>query len=206
MVEDPDDAEQYAELMRITALLDPEIPMRWVPGNHDIGADTVVPTARSIEHYRDGFGPDYYAFDHGPIRFVVMNTVVLDHPEKVPDHLAEQLEFLTANLDAAASESRPAVLLGHHPLFVADAAEEDTYWNIPLERRRLVMDLVEAHAIRLGLAGHWHRNAIARHGEFEMVTTGAVGYPLGTDPSGFRVVTVDGGRFEHRYVPLEEML
>ncbi len=205
MVEDPDDTAQLEEVLRITAMLDRDIPMRWVPGNHDIGADTVVPTAASIEHYRQAFGSDYYAFDHGPVRFVVMNTVVLDHPENVPDELAEQLEFLTATLSGAVTDGKTVVLLGHHPLFLAEPTEEDSYWNLPLERRRLILDLVELHRIPLGLAGHWHRNAVARHGDFEMVTTGAVGYPLGADPPGFTVVTVDRGRFSHAYVPLQEV-
>ena len=86
-----------------------------------------------------------------------------------------------------------------------EPTEEDSYWNLPLARRRLILDLVELHRIPLGLAGHWHRNAVARHGDFEMVTTGAVGYPLGADPPGFTVVTVDRGRFSHAYVPLQEV-
>jgi hypothetical protein len=34
------------------------------------------------------------------------------------------------------------------------------------------------------------------------VVTGPVGYPLGTDPSGLRVVDVDGECLQHRYVAL----
>lgn len=56
-------------------------------------------------------------------------------------------------------------------------------------------------------AGHYHRNAYARAGEIEMVTTGAVGRPLGDDPSGFRVVDVHDDRLEHSYrVPSGEKL
>ena len=205
MVDDPGDEAQLEEVLRITAMLDSDIPMRWVPGNHDVGADTVVPTAASIHDYRQAFGPDYYAFDFGPVRFVVMNTVVLDHPEEVPDELAEQFDFLTTTLGTAADDGQTVVLLGHHPLFLAEPTEDDSYWNLPLERRRLILDLIEQHRIPLGLAGHWHRNSIAHHGDFEMVTTGAVGYPLGKDPSGFRVVTVDRAGFSHEYVPLEKL-
>ena len=205
MVDDPNDEAQLEEVLRITSGLDGDIPMRWVPGNHDLGADTVVPTPNSIENYRLAFGPDYYAFDHGAVRFVVMNTVVLDHPENVLDELAEQFEFLATTLAAAQADDKTVALLGHHPLFLTDYAEEDCYWNLPLERRRVILELIEKHRVPLGLAGHWHRNSIARHGDFEMVTTGAVGYPLGADPSGFRVVAVDHGRFTHEYIPLSEV-
>jgi predicted phosphodiesterase len=54
----------------------------------------------------------------------------------------------------------------------------------------------------LALAGHWHRNNIATSGELEMVTSGPVGYPLGDDPSGFRIIEFDDAGVRHRYLPL----
>ena len=36
MIDDPGSEAQLEALLEITAALDPEIPMRWVPGNHDI--------------------------------------------------------------------------------------------------------------------------------------------------------------------------
>ena len=38
-----------------------------------------------------------------------------------------------------------------------------------------------------------------------MVTTGAVGYPLGDDPSGFRVVKVLDGKSEHKYFGFDDV-
>jgi hypothetical protein len=39
---------------------------------------------------------------------------------------------------------------------------------------------------------------------FEMITSGPVGYPLGSDPSGFRMVDVFADRVTHEYIPLPE--
>ena len=203
MIDDPNSEAQYREFMDITRSLDSDIPMRWVPGNHDIAADTVVPTRSSIAEYRDAFGPDYYAFDAGPVRFVAMNTVVIDHPEEVPEEWTAQLAFIRRELHDADVAGRRVVLLGHHPLFKQSPDEDDDYWNLPRERRDVILDLVHRHRVPLALAGHWHRNSIARDRGFEMVTTGAVGYPLGIDPSGLRVVEVDAGRITHSYVPLD---
>ena len=94
MIDDPHSEAQLEALLEITARLDPDIAMRWVPGNHDIASDTVTPTRGSIDAYRTVFGPDYYAFDHGDLRFVVLNTVVIDHPEEVADEWSEQLAFI----------------------------------------------------------------------------------------------------------------
>jgi hypothetical protein len=49
--------------------------------------------------------------------------------------------------------------------------------------------------VRLALAGHWHRNNIAVHDGFEMVTSGPVGYPLTT--SGVRLVELRPDRVDH---------
>jgi 3',5'-cyclic AMP phosphodiesterase CpdA len=203
MVDDANSEDQYDEFMRITHRIDTDIPLRWVPGNHDVAIDTVVPTPESLAAYRDAFGSDFYAFDAGPLRFVALNTVVIDHPEQVPGEWEAQLDFISGELADAAARGRPAVLVGHHPLFLHDPQEADDYWNLPLERRRTLLDLIHRHQAPMAIAGHWHRNSVAADGDFEMVTTGPVGYPLGADPSGFRVVEVGGdGRISHRYRPL----
>ena len=201
MIDDATSASQLEELLRITHDLDSDIPMQWVPGNHDIAADTVVPTKASIDAYREMFGADYYSFDQGDTHFVVLNTVVIDHPENVEDELAEQLEFIEHELSQADTRAH-TILLGHHPLFLDSPDEPDSYWNIPQERRRPLLDLIRQHEVKIGFAGHWHRNALAYDGEFEMVTSGPVGYPLGDDPSGLRIVDVGEDRVLHEYVPL----
>jgi len=200
MVDDLSSQEQIDELLRITSGLDRDIPVYWVPGNHDIALDTVVPTPHSIDKYREIFGRDYYAFDRGSYRFIVLNTVVLDHPEEVPDELDSQVAFLEHELSTA--EAGRAVLFGHHPLFTAMPDEPDTYWNLPMARRALLLELIHRHGVRIAFAGHWHRNSIAFDGEFQMVTSGPVGIPLGDDPSGLRFVDVDSTGILHEYVPL----
>lgn len=199
MVDDPASAEQLETVLRITADLDREVPMFWVPGNHDIAADTLRPTPHSIEKYREVFGPDYYAFEAGETRFLILNTVVIDSPEQAGDALEEQMEWFGAEIEKTVDEGQHVVLFGHHPLFLEHPDEDDSYWNLPRARRAELLEMIHRGGIRNAFAGHWHRNSIARDGAFEMVTSGPVGYPLGDDPSGFRLVTIDNGHVEHRY-------
>jgi len=201
MIDDLSNVDQYDELLRITSLLDDDIPVRWVPGNHDAAYDTRAPTSDSLERYRQLFGEDRYAFSYGSTRFVILNTPVFDHPEAVPDELADQMEFLAYELAAARQNHDRTILLGHHPLFIHAPDEPDTYWNLPRAQREPVLELIRRYDVRIAFAGHWHRNALAFDGPFEMVTTGPVGYPLGEDPSGYRMVEV-GEDVVHRYHPL----
>lgn len=202
MVNDPWDRSQYEALLSLTSDLDPGIQMYWVPGNHDVGADTVVPTADSIANYRRRFGPDYYSFRHGVHGFVVLNTVVIDHPEEVPSEWERQVAFLESELEVLARETASTTVMGHHPLFLDDPDEDDNYWNLPRERRLRVAELLERYGVRKVFAGHWHRNNLASDAGLEVVTTGPVGYPLGNDPSGYRIVTLDGAHTTHDYFPL----
>jgi 3',5'-cyclic AMP phosphodiesterase CpdA len=204
MIDDLRSQDQYDALMSITSELDDSIEMRWVPGNHDVAFDTVTPTHESIAAYRDAFGPDYYSFDHGDIRFIALNTVVIDHPESSDDEFGEQMEFVRWEVDRLVEEARRGVFFGHHPLFVSSADEDDTYWNLPLTRRLTLLEEFRRGGITHAFAGHWHRNSIARHEDFEMVTSGPVGYPLGADPSGIRRVFVEPDQITHTYHGLDE--
>jgi serine/threonine-protein phosphatase CPPED1 len=203
MVDDPASDEQFAELSRITKRLD-GVPMHWAPGNHDAAPDTVRPTPGSLRHYRDRFGPDHYAFDHDGVSCIIANTVVWQHPELVPQEWERQLEFLADALAAARDRGSSHILVfGHHPLFTDRPDEPDSYWNIPLQRRRPILDLLAEHGVRAYFCGHWHRNGGGWDRSLEVVVTGPVGYPLGEDPSGLRIVDVDGAQLTHRYLPLD---
>jgi 3',5'-cyclic AMP phosphodiesterase CpdA len=204
MVDDPASEAQLETVLRITAELDSSIPMFWVPGNHDIAADTVRPTRHSIDKYRESFGPDYYGFDHGEARFLILNTVVIGSPQQVPEELAEQLAWFEWEVDRAREREAQVVLFGHHPLFLSHPNEADSYWNLPRERREPLLDIIHRGRIKNAFAGHWHRNSVAWDGDFEMVTSGPVGYPLGDDPSGFRIVRVNHDAVSHQYRPLAD--
>lgn len=201
MVDDLGSDDQIAEFFRIAGRLDDRIRLHLAPGNHDIAADTVTPTRDSIAKYRATFGDDFYTVEYDAVTFVTINTAVAQHPELVPEEWNRQLAFIE-NALADAPDGHPVIFVGHHPWFVERADEPDSYWNIPGERRQTLLALAERHDVRLALAGHWHRNALGRHGALEMVTSGPVGYPLGDDPSGYRVVDVSDGAITHSYHPL----
>lgn len=203
MVDDPNSEDQIDEFFALTSLIDDEVPVKWVPGNHDIATDGAVPTPESLRFYRDVFGSDYYSFRLRNTLFITLNTSVIDHPHQVTGEWEAQLDFLDDELNGAhGSDVGQVVLIGHHPLFLERADEADNYWNLPRERRSLILERLHRAGVRIGFAGHFHRNALATDGDFTQVTSGPVGYPLGDDPSGYRLVDVSEDGISHEYRPL----
>ena len=204
LIDDPNSDDQTEVFLSITDTIDDDVTVYLVPGNHDIAPDAVVPTPGSVAQYRERFGPDFYAFTHGRTRVVVMNTTVIDHPELVVEEWDAQRDFLTGELtDRNDPRIDRIVLAGHHPLFLDTVDEPDSYWNLPAERRTEVLALAGRAGVRIGFSGHWHRNHVATSAGFTQVISGPVGYPLGDDPSGYRIVDVGDGDVAHRYVPID---
>jgi hypothetical protein len=54
--------------------------------------------------------------------------------------------------------------------------------------------------------GHYHRNCIKFYKNIEIVTTNAIGAPMGPmEPSGLRIVQIYENNIIHAYYPLEKM-
>ena len=203
LVQDSDSDEQHAELTRITGQLDGDIPIYFTTGNCDVGN---TPTAESLRIYRAKFGRDSYSFDAGGSHFVVLNSSVCLDPSEVPEEWDSLVEFLRRDLDVHSPDSTHTIVFMHHPLFGKSADEpDDGIAIIPRERRRIILDLLRNHETSGVFAGHWHRNNYAADGKMLMVVSGPVGFPLGDDPSGLRIVKVYDDRVEHEYFGMDDV-
>lgn len=203
LVNKPGDEEQIREYKRIAAKLNPGISLYNVSGNHDVGN---TPTPESIAAYRQAFGPDHYTFENGKIFGIVLNSSLMKDPASAPEAAATQEEWLQDALKKAQKlTNKISVVFMHHSLFLRDPSEKDEYFNFPGPKRMHYLDLFRAHGVKYVFAGHYHRNALGRAGDLEMITTGPVGRPLGKDPSGFRIVVVDGNSLRHSYHSLDSI-
>ncbi len=203
LVHKPGDAGQIAEYRRIVGKIDRGIPVYNIAGNHDVEN---VPTPESLAAYNKIFGADRYVFRERGLVGIVLNSSVIHSPAKAPAELAEQEKWLRAELAKAKAESpRHIVVFQHHPWFLKSADEADQYFNIPLTRRTAYMAMFREFGVRYLFCGHYHRNAEARDGEIEAITSGPVGKPLGGAKSGLRVAIVRDDKIEHRYYELGEL-
>jgi 3',5'-cyclic AMP phosphodiesterase CpdA len=200
LVNKPGDPAQIAEYSRITHQLDPNIALYSIAGNHDVGN---VPTPESLVAYRKIFGKDYYSFRQGAFEGIVLNSSLIQHPEKVMDEEVKQREWLESELKKAVAEHvQWIVVFQHIPWFLHHVDEPDQYFNIPRNTRYRYLKILKDNGVRYDFAGHFHQNSIGIDGSFEMVTTGPIGKPLGDASSGMRVVSVSKNNICSRYYGL----
>jgi 3',5'-cyclic AMP phosphodiesterase CpdA len=187
------DSAELAAFRTITARISPDIPVYYLPGNHDVGN---TPAPDDIARYKSLYGYDRFLFVHKRTRFIGINTSLL---KAGPAPLeAEQWSWLKKALAKPQRYPR-TIVFGHYPFFIADPAEAETAYNLPPGLRRQYLALLKEQGVEVIFAGHYHRNGYGKDGTLEMVTTGAVGKPLGKDPSGFRLVTVGSNGVQHEY-------
>lgn len=203
LVNKPGDAGQILEYRRLIGRVDPSIPVYPVAGNHDIQN---APSPADLEAYIRHFGPDHYVLRHADFIGIVLNSVIIHTPQHVADRLAAQESWLQSELDRARADgARHIVIFAHHPWFLKTADEPDEYFNIPRERRERHLAWFRKAGVKTLFSGHYHRNAIARDGDLEAVTTGPVGKPLGDGKSGLRIAIVRDTGIEHQFYHFGEI-
>lgn len=199
----PAHAAEVAAFKRLALEIDPAIPLLCVCGNHDVGNR---PAPAALATYRREFGDDWFTFWTGGICCLVLNSNLYWDASGAPEEQARQEAWLARALAAAGTaNARQILVFQHHPWFLRQPDDPDDYFSIPRAAREPALALMRAAGVRAVFAGHYHRNAYGRDGDLEMITTSAVGQPLGNDPSGFRLVQVFEDRIKHAYYGLDEL-
>jgi 3',5'-cyclic AMP phosphodiesterase CpdA len=193
------DRSQITEFKRITATIDPKIPVYFVPGNHDIGN---VADSLNVGIYLKDYGYDRFSFRHKNCQFIGFNSCLIK--SNTPNLEKSQYDWLKETT-AKSKKAAHTILFCHHPFFIKSFDEPETYSNIGAEGRKKYLDLFSANEVEAIFSGHLHNNASARFGTIEVVTTSALGKPLGNAPSGLRIVKVFNDRIEHQYYGLDEI-
>lgn len=194
------DREQTDQYKRLILQIDRSIPYYNVAGNHDVGNE---PTTATLAQYRKDFGPDYYTFDSGDVRGIVLNSNLIASPQSVPAESKAQEHWLHQELQRARKDRvKHLFVFQHIPLFLTRPDEPDQYFNIHGAIRQQYLKLFHEYGVSYVFAGHYHRNASSHDGNLQMVTTGAVGVPMGGSQSGFRIVRLSPGVVESQFYDL----
>ena len=176
------------------------MPCYCVPGNHDVGNQ---PTAESLEYYRNVIGNDYFSFEHKGAWFIFVNTSLWKL--SLQGESEKQDVWFRETLKAASEKGGPIFVVGHHPLFHKKPDEPNAYENLPIEKRRELLDLFEHYKVAAVVTGHTHRLVVNNDKGIQWVSAEAVSKNGDQCPLGFRVWSVQKNTPpQHHFVPLQE--
>jgi len=189
------DTSQIKAFKKLTALINKNIPVYLIPGNHDVGQK---PDKASLEFYFRHYATDKFLFSRKGVQFIGINSSLINSGTEEEEH---QYRWLQESLRNKRASNR-TIIFTHHPFFISNIYEKDGHANIPLAKRLKYMQLFKNNEVEAIFAGHYHNNAEAEYDSIQMVTTSAVGKPLGKAKSGFRVVKVYKDSVSHKYIEL----
>ncbi|MBN2562117.1 MAG: metallophosphoesterase [Phycisphaerae bacterium] len=189
-----------------------QVPVRLIPGNHDIGA---MPALR---RYRECYGEDYHAFTYNNCTFVGIDTMTLLGPSPKKDASStdaaawkregeRQWRWLAKTLAEAKRANRTHVFLFmHHPPFVANEDEKDEYYNWPLECRKRLIELVRRYGVKVILNGHTHKTYTVQSADktFAIYSVAGTGKAFDKQGLGYRLVRVGPQSVESEFIRLDQ--
>lgn len=140
-------------------------PIRFLPGNHDIGdnppgPDVACKEPLSADHlalYRSIFGPDHWALEdpRGRVNWVLIGLNAQLFGTGTEDEHA-QWDWLEAAIDS--THDRPVAIFSHKPLFQNSIASEPPHIRyIPNKPRARLRKLLAKVDCRLFISGHTHQ-------------------------------------------------
>jgi len=199
LVNDRKDKVQLSTFKEITGKINSKIPVYYTPGNHDIGN---TPTTKDIDTFISEYGHEKFAFKHNKSVFIGFNSCIIK--ANTPEMELAQFDWLKEEIERS-KKAEHIILFCHHPFFVKTADEAELYFNIPVEIRNKYISMFAENGVNAIFAGHLHNNAIAKYKNMDVITTSAVGKPLGEAPSGIRIVKVYPDHIESNYYSVNEI-
>ncbi|WP_143744575.1 metallophosphoesterase [Mesorhizobium prunaredense] len=146
---------------------DLEVPIRWIPGNHDIGdkpscwlpAPPVSKETHTI--YTDALGPDRHCFEHNGIRFVMADATLINSGMDAEE---EQWNWLDTNIP----RNRRSFLFMHYPPYLTDTDEPEHYDNIANPGRSRLLAMLRDRPVEALFTGHVHNIFMNRFGNTDI--------------------------------------
>lgn len=145
------------------------VPLHVIPGNHDVGDKTVdwMPADQVCDDYlatyRDAFGDDFFAFDEGGIRFILINSLLLN------SGLADEERQRAWVEEQIGSAGRLRVFLFmHYPPYIYATDERGNYDNVDEPARTWLLEQMRRDGVEAVFAGHVHNFWYDRVGDAEL--------------------------------------
>ena len=176
---------------------DKDIPLYFVPGNHDI----VDSTPESIEEFIKRYGHDRFIHKAKKYTVIGYNSCVIKDAATAEPAEYKRIEKVLQS----ARRNKPIIMVAHHPMFVSSPDEAERYENIGIELRKKYLALFEKYGVDLVLSGHLHYCAQGEYNGIKFVTAGPAGFPFGKTKSGIEIITIKENKAEATYYSIDDI-
>lgn len=193
LVHEPNDTS-YRDFKKI--MEDFNMPCYLASGNHDVGN---IPNDSTLNYYRNTMGEDYYKFQHNGYSFMVTNTQLWK--ADIGDESKKHDNWFKKTLRIEKARNHQTFVIGHYPLFLKTINENEEYFNLPLTKRKELIELFEQNNVLAYLSGHTHKTVINHYKNILFISGETTSKNFDSKPFGFRLWTV-GDSINQRYVPL----
>lgn len=183
----PLDPEQRAAFCEAVAGIDKSVKVIFLPGNHDVivGENSVDSTP-----FISLFGEDRFVHRIDGVTLMGLNSNLIKYNDSSEE---EQIQWIGDELSKTDPED-VKIVFAHHPFFIEDIDEADSYFPIQQSKRRTYFDLFAEHGVDAVYAGHYHESSLGEYNGIPMKTTTSAAYQLGESKASIRVITVTGGK------------
>ena len=178
-----------------------EMPCYVASGNHDVGN---IPNDITLGYYRKTMGKDYYEFQYNGYSFIVTNTQlwkvsVENESEKHDTWFKETLKRQSVN-------QHSVFVIGHYPLYLVQADEEEEYFNFTPGKRQEMLALFLQNNVIAYLSGHTHTTVINNYENIQLVSGETTSKNFDERPLGFRHWEVSSDTIKQHFVSLQPSL
>ncbi len=178
------------------------MPCYCAPGNHDIGN---VPNDSTLNFYRNTIGKDYYSFENKGFSFVITNSQLWK--KNIKNESIKHDDWFMHTLDSIKKTNQPIFVVGHYPLFIKTVDEEEEYFNLPITKRKKLLNMFVNSNVVAYLSGHAHKPLINGHKNTQLVSGEATSKNLDSiSDLGFRVWNVSKDTIFQHFVSLQPPL
>jgi predicted phosphodiesterase len=145
-----------------------DAPIRYIPGNHDVGdkPNPQMPAAgisdANMDAYEAEFGETWSSFDKDDCHFTLLNAQLMNSGLAREKAQADWLER-----DLAANSQKRVFVFIHYPPCIRAEDEASNYDNIDEPVRSWLLALIKKHSVEAMFCGHVHGFFYNRHGDAE---------------------------------------
>ncbi len=180
------DVAALAAFDSLRNLIDKDIKVYYLPGNHDVGNEALP---EEVDAFVQRYGSDRFVHKSKEYTVIGFNSSVVKACTEVE---TAEYEWLKGQLQDA-NPKIPIIVAAHYPIFVDTPDEKETYENLPIPMREKYMSLFEEYGVDTYLAGHQHLCIRRHHNGIDYIIASALGRQLGNDTHGYTVVSIEGG-------------